>query len=104
MTSKADMHLLSLALDEIYELRRLCAYEASVREADLDYATYPKSRRKVAEDRIERLRKAACGHVDVAVAGTSSLSLRASFLAAGAKQTMTRSQWESEKPSLRKDV
>lgn len=88
---------LSAALDEIYMLRQLCAYEAAIRAADLGYATYPKSRRKVGEERIERLRQAARGEVDVAIAGTSYLSLRHGLREAGASETMTRHVWREQR-------
>ncbi len=96
----APLDWISEALDEIWHLRRLCAYEAVVREADLSYATFPKGRRKVVEDRIERLRDAARGHADRAIAGASYRSLEAAMRDAGANSMLTRPQWEAEKPSL----
>lgn len=95
------LSLLSRALDEVYDLRRLVAYEACVRQADLGYATYPKSRRKVAEERIERLRQAARGDADVAIAGTSHLSLRQGLREAGAKDLLVRRSWENERTCQR---
>jgi len=52
---------LSVAVDEIYALRALLAYEATVLEAHLDYRTFPKTRRKFAEAQVERMRRAARG-------------------------------------------
>lgn len=91
------LSLLSAALDEIYALRELVAYEAGVREADLTYATYPKGRRDIARDRIQKLRCAARGQVALAIASTPYASLRAALREAGAKETLTRSAWEAEK-------
>lgn len=56
--------LLSAALDEIYSLRLLCAYEAEVISAHLDYKTFPKSRRRIAEKQINRLIRAAEGEAE----------------------------------------
>ncbi len=91
---------ISEALDEIWHLRQLCAYEAAVRETDLSYARYPKGRRKVAQERIDCLREAARGHAERAVAGTNWQSLAAAMKDAGADSTLPRAQWEAEKPSL----
>lgn len=89
--------LLSRALDEIYALRQLVAYEADIRVADLGYATYPKSRRKVALARIEALRQAARGQAQEAVAGTSYLSLRHAMREAGASAVLTWHAWQRER-------
>jgi len=97
MTDESGNFPISRALDEIFELRRAMAYEAEVLLAHLDYATFPKHRRKFAEDSIRRLRQSACGHVDVAYAGTSSLSLRGALLSAGAPESLVRHQWEAER-------
>lgn len=86
----------SAALDEIYELRRALAYEARVVEAHYeDFKTFPKSRRRIAEEQVQRMRKAASGHAELAYAGTPHYSLDAS-----AKEAMpnglSRGQWEAE--------
>jgi hypothetical protein len=54
---------LSLAIDEIYFLRAVLADEAAITEAHLDYKTFPKSRRKYAEEQAERMRRMAAGEM-----------------------------------------
>ena len=51
----------SEALDEIWALRALMAYEARVRDADLELKSFPKSRREIAEQAVERMRRCAAG-------------------------------------------
>ena len=99
---KADEPLVTLseltrALDEIYELRRLAAYEARVLEAHLDYKSFPKSRRTVAEDQVERLRRAARGGASLATSGISYLSLDGCLKSAGAETSLTRHAWLAER-------
>jgi hypothetical protein len=53
--------LLSAALDEIYALRTICAYEEGVVQTDTEYKSFPKSRRRVADDQMARLRAAVAG-------------------------------------------
>lgn len=87
----------SAALDEIYMLRRAMAYEADVLEVHLDYKTFPKTRRKIAEDSVKRMRAAARGWGGHSWAGTSYLSLRSAFKKAGARETLTRHDWEKDR-------
>jgi hypothetical protein len=87
---------LSAALDEIYRLRQVLAYEACGIEAHLDYATFPKSRRAVAEDQVARMRLAAAGHSQAAYAGKSHTVMRMALREAGASETFTRNQWQAE--------
>lgn len=54
---------LSAAVDEIYFLRALIADEAAIIEAHLDYKTFPKTRRAIAEQQVERLRRVARGEM-----------------------------------------
>jgi hypothetical protein len=82
------------ALDEIYRLRQLLAYEAQCVSATLEMKTFPKSRRDVHERQIERMRAAARGEAEVQMAGMSSTVLRHCLRSAGAGETLTRSQWE----------
>jgi hypothetical protein len=49
------------ALDEIYELRAALAYEARILEMHLAFKTFPKSRRRMAEQQIDRMRGAVSG-------------------------------------------
>ena len=86
--------VLGAALDEIYRLRQLAAYTAAGLEATLDYRSFPKSRRAVTEQQIERLKMAAQGRTEVAVAGINHQSLRSCMERAGAALTLTRYEWE----------
>jgi hypothetical protein len=87
----------SEALDEIYRLRQLLAYEAQCVSATLEYKSFPKSRREVHERQVARMRAAARGEAEVQVAGMSSTVLRHCLREAGASQTLTRSQFEEER-------
>ena len=93
--SPDEMGHYSDALDEIYRLRELLAYEAQCVSATLEMKTFPKSRREVHERQVERMRSAARGEAEVQMAGMSSMVLRHCMRDAGASQTLTRSQWES---------
>lgn len=92
-----DAEVISGLLDEVYELRRVCAYTAQAIQADLSLKTFPKSRRLLAESRIERLRKAANGYARHVNLGVSGQVLRAALRDAGAKETLTRAQWVQER-------
>lgn len=54
---------LSVAIDEIYFLRAMLADEAGIIEAHLGYKTFPKSRRRFAEEQVERMKRAAAGEM-----------------------------------------
>jgi hypothetical protein len=86
----------SAALDEIYRLRTALAYEADVIAAHLNLATFPKSRRAVAEKQIERMRSAACGNTKDMYADTPSWSLEAARESAG-MGLLTRGTWEAQR-------
>lgn len=58
MTDEEMAHY-SAALDEIWRLRHVLAYEAAVIETHLGYKTFPKSRRPIAEQQVQRLRQFA---------------------------------------------
>ena len=92
--AEIEMSHYSGALDEIYRLRRALAYEADVLVAHLTYKTFPKTRRRYAEEQVERMRAAARGEVLARYAGVSDLSLRSAMDRAGASQTLTRGDWE----------
>lgn len=62
-------------VDEIYFLRCAFAYEAAQIPAYLAFKSFPKSRRDVAENQMERFRLAAAGSAGVAIAGLSTRSL-----------------------------
>lgn len=54
---------LSIAIDEIYFLRSVLADESMILKAHLDYKTFPKSRREIAERQVERMRRFASGEM-----------------------------------------
>lgn len=82
------------ALDEIYRLRRALAYEAAVLKVHLDYKTFPKTRREVAEGQIRRMQDSARGKSQRAYGGTNTASLAVALSEAGAPQSLTRHAWE----------
>lgn len=84
----------SAALDEIYLLRAQFAYEARGREADLTLKTFPKSRRRFAEQSIDRMRDAADGKVK-GVSNHLSLEGGIGYRRLLGDRTLTRSQWEN---------
>lgn len=86
----------SRALDEIYFLRQMLAYEARVVEATLDYKTFPKSRRAIHEAQVQRMRNATHESAIHAAIGYPSLSLRSCMREAGMPETLTRGQWEEQ--------
>jgi hypothetical protein len=85
----------SAALDEIYRLRRALAYEAGVLKAHLGYKTFPKSRRRHADEQVARLLDAARGHAVRAYADIPHAYIRSAVADAGVKQTFSRHDWES---------
>lgn len=89
----------SAALDEIYRLRTALAYEAQVAQVHLDYATFPKSRRKHAEAQVERMMQAATGKAEQAYADTSPASLKHVRRESGIPDTLTRFEWEARELS-----
>jgi hypothetical protein len=88
----------SLALDEVWRLRRALAYEARAVEANcgLDLKSYPTARRRQMIAAIERMRQSAKGNSETVYAGMSAMSLRAEMRAVCGSETLTRSQWEAE--------
>jgi DNA invertase Pin-like site-specific DNA recombinase len=87
--------LLSAALDEIFVLRQAMAYEARVVEAHYEaLKSFPKSRRKIAEEQVVRMRTAVHG-ASKAYAGTNSESRRQIARACGF-DTLTMYQWINE--------
>lgn len=87
----------SAALDEIWRLRRLLAYEAGVLEAHLGYKSFPKTRRAFAEQQVARMQDAARGHSDKEAVATHSLSTRHITQGLGMKQTLTCHAWETDR-------
>ncbi len=90
----------SAALDEICRLRAALAYEARVVESHLGLATFPKSRRPIAQQQITRMRAAASRRVPEDYAGTDSLRRQELLKAAGGTGTLTRGEWEREVATL----
>lgn len=83
----------SKALDEIYELRTLLAYESLVTKAHLGYKTFPKSRRPHAEEQIKRMQRAARGDI-FEVNRVLSFNNARILQLASVPQTLTRWAWE----------
>lgn len=89
-----EMRLYGRALDEIYSLRAVLAYEAMRIKADLSLKSFPKSRRPFAEEAVERLRAAARG--DHWPAYNHIKRPKSCLRECGASETLTRTQWEQE--------
>lgn len=92
-----DHNYVSDLLDEVYRLRRALADEAAITAAHLTLKSFPKSRRGIAEDQIDRMRQAARGEVQRAYAGRPSWAGRHAMTLAGASETLTRGEWEAER-------
>jgi hypothetical protein len=84
----------SAALDEIFRLRVILAYEAKVTAAHLSLKTFPKSRREAADRQIERMTAAATGQSHAAY-GQIAYPKRA-LSAVGASECLTRDDWERQ--------
>lgn len=87
----------SVALDEIFVLRKALAHEALRQQVDLDFKTFPKSRRAIAEAAVERMQAAARGHAEHAYGDRSSHAMRHALREAGAPETLTRAAWEASR-------
>jgi hypothetical protein len=85
--------LQNAAMDEIYALRAAMASEAVLLREHLTYKTFPKSRRTIAEEQVERMFLAARGRVTLAYAGHSFFSLDVSILRTGASKALTVDAW-----------
>lgn len=84
----------SAALDEILRLRRALAYEAGVTNAHLQFKSFPKSRRAMAEEQVRRMQQAARAGATMAYCGTEDWALRSAMSEARAEPTLTRHGWE----------
>lgn len=93
MNDATPLSDLSRAIDEIYELRTLLASEARILEAHLDFKTFPKSRRAIAEESVERMRAGARGGGFRDPQGRAKQEYRALT----GSQTLTNSQWLEER-------
>ncbi|PWK81665.1 hypothetical protein C8D88_11676 [Lentzea atacamensis] len=83
----------SEALDEIWRLRRLLAHEACIIEAHLGLKTFPRSRREIAEQQINRMRRAARGDAKAVHYDIDHRKLNYAMDVAGAPQTLTAAQF-----------
>lgn len=85
----------SAALDEVFALRGLAAHSAITTKVHLEYKTFPKSRRAIAEAQVERLTLAARGNALGAVAG---INTKPSLRQLDAPTTLTRGAFEDSLP------
>lgn len=86
---------LSIAVDEIFFLRAILADEAAIIEAHLGYATFPKSRRVVAEQQVERLRRIANGEMWTAI--REKFDQQRALRTAGAPVSLTNAAWAEQR-------
>lgn len=82
---------LSNAIDEIYFLRAIIADEADIIEAHLDFKTFPKTRRPLAQAQIERMRRIARG--DLYPAAREKFDPDRALRGAGADDCLTNAMW-----------
>lgn len=95
-----ELHHYSRALDEIYRLRGLLAFEAAIIQGHLQLATFPRSRRVAAEEQIRRMTTAAIGQVDSTFTSNSNPSMKHVRQQLGI-ETLTRWAFEQEQsPSV----
>lgn len=87
----------SVALDEIYTLRKALAHEALCQQAHLEFKSFPKSRRALAEEAVNRMQSAARGYAEHSYGGRSSQVMRHALREAGAPETLTRAAWETSR-------
>lgn len=88
---------LSVAVDEIYALRVMLADEAAILEAHLDLKSFPKSRRKFAEQQIERMRTAARGDYKEAARPNKVPNSQWTLKDIGAQPTLTNHEWAEQR-------
>ncbi|KQO98350.1 hypothetical protein [Leifsonia sp. Leaf264] len=98
--SEEDNRALSELVDEIYWLRCEFAYESLVLPDALQYKTFPKSRRRFADEQIKRIQLSAGGKVAAAYADTSYLSLNHSSKRLGIPHSDEES-WKIENKVVR---
>jgi hypothetical protein len=95
--SPEEMRYYSAALDEVYRLRAVLAYESHVLKAHLELKTFPKSRRTIAEDQVARMRATArYGTQGRRHSQDLFCDLKTALSDAGAAETLTRSAFERE--------
>ncbi len=86
---------LSIALDEVFFLRALLADEAGIIEAHLGYKTFPKTRRKYAEEQVERMKAAAAG--DIVGAQRENFSASRALRRLGLDECLTNDMWADQR-------
>jgi hypothetical protein len=94
MTDEEMAHY-SRALDEIHRLRGLLVYESLVLQVHLDYKSFPKSRRKIAEEQIACMGQAALVFSEKAMESVDRRSMRQIRQEYGI-ETLTRREFETE--------
>lgn len=94
---EVDLAKYSQALDEIFALRRLLAYEAHVVQVTYGRSGMSQSTRRTMEAQVTRMHQAARGEWDDASREIASSVLRHCLLETGAAETLTRSAWEAER-------
>lgn len=95
MSEQSD---LSAAIDEIYFLRAVIADEAGIIEAHLDYKTFPKTRRKIADEQIARMKRIAGGEMYAASRDRFDQSLALRRI--GVPDLLTNYQWLEQRNRL----
>lgn len=85
----------SAALDEIFALRSLAAHNALTIQAHLEYKSFPKSRRAIAETQVDRLTQAARGNAQAVVA---HLNTKPCLRVLDAPTNLTRASFEANLP------
>lgn len=84
------------ALDEVFRLRTALQYEARVVEAHYEsLKSFPKSRRPIAEQQVERMRQAASGRSEGAYAGEGGAAGLYSYGREAMPMGLTRARWEN---------
>ena len=94
MDEKMFSHYMD-SLDEIYLLRKAAALEAQELEAHMKFAKFPRSRRAIAQQQVDRLRQAAMGDTEKAYKEESKKAYAALCLLSEEVRTLTRRQWEA---------
>lgn len=96
-TPTVTIRVHSAAIDEIYRLRTLLAWESALLELHTSYVSFPKRRLPFAQESIERMRAAARGNPDAqTLQSKSNAAVRQARDDAGMSQTLTNSQWERQ--------
>lgn len=101
MSDHEANRLLGEAVEEIYFLRALLADEAEIIEAHMDYRTFPKTRRVIGEEQVERMRVAARGGMYAAT--RERFNAKRALRSAGASDLLTNHQWLTQRGLINED-